>query len=231
MAQDQGAGRHAYTFIWTDMGSSDEVAFNRWYNTEHVRDRVLHVPGYISGRRFINVGEGPKYFALYRVKSAQVFDSEAYLNLQRHPDENSRYFIPRFENVHKIFATLVAQNGQGEGACLALIPLAQAFPQELAASCVDSIVQALTLAHQSAHLVSTQFIQTDWRIVNNVTAQFLRKTDTYLHGAIILEAVDQESLNQAIDSLQDLMSGPLAPYLHKPAVGRFQQILSFHPPV
>lgn len=229
MDKRQDLGGHAYTFIWTDIGENDDRAFNRWYNTEHMRERVLNIPGYVSGRRFINLSTGPKYFALYRVNDSKVFDSEAYLDLQRHPDESSRYFIPRFKNVHKIFATQVASLGEGEGVFLALVPLVKSFPKELEQSLTDLIVQKLTLVQDSFNLVASQFIQTDWRIVKNVTANFLRKTDIYFHGALMLESVDEDSLNEALVLLEDLLSGSLAPYVHTPAVSRFQQILSFHP--
>ena len=213
------------------MDQLEEDEFNRWYNNEHMVERVRKIPGYISGRRFVNQGTGSKYFAIYRVKSAEVFHTSAYLDLQSHPDENSRYFIPRFQNVYKIFASLRFETGQGEGAHLALVPIVHPFPSDTESETATDISQALDQVHKKNGLVATQYLKTDWDVVKNVTSKFLRKTDTYFHGAILLEATNVNSLKNSIDDLEELVLGQLDSYLHSTRVSYFEQILSFHPEI
>lgn len=232
MSASMSNNAHAFTFIWTDMDQVEEDEFNHWYNTEHMVERVQKIPGYISGRRFINQGIGSKYFAIYRVNSAEVFHTAAYLDLQSHPDENSRYFIPRFQNVFKIFASLGFETGQGgEGAHLALIPFIQSFPTDVEHETVKHISQALNQVHLQNGLVATQYLKTNWDIVESVTSKFLRKTDTYFHGAILLEATNAKSLKKSIDELEELVLGQLEPFLHSTRVNYLEQILSFHPKI
>ena len=50
-------------FIWTDIAPEEEAAFNEWYTSEHMPDRVLRVPGFTRGRRFGALSGGPKYLA------------------------------------------------------------------------------------------------------------------------------------------------------------------------
>ena len=213
------------------MDQVEEDEFNRWYNNEHMVERVRKIPGYISGRRFINQGTGSKYFAIYRVNSVEVFHTSAYLDLQSHPDENSRYFIPRFENVYKIFASLCFETGQGEGTHLALVPFIHSFPSDIEHETVTHISQALNQVHLKNGLVATQYLKTNWDVVKNVTSKFLRKTDTYFHGAMLLEATNSKSLKKSIDELEDLVLGQLEPYLHSTRVNYLDQILSFHPKI
>jgi hypothetical protein len=50
-----------------------ETAFNAWYDNEHV-PALANVPGVLSARRFRNVGDGPKYIALYHLNAPAVVD-------------------------------------------------------------------------------------------------------------------------------------------------------------
>ena len=57
-----------------------EAEFNRWYDTEHLPER-LAIPGFISARRWeadLPPGQG-KYLATYELESASVLDSSEYL--------------------------------------------------------------------------------------------------------------------------------------------------------
>lgn len=53
--------------------SSIEMAFNAWYNDEHVPE-LLRVPGFLSGARFRAMHGGPKYVAMYRLADLSALD-------------------------------------------------------------------------------------------------------------------------------------------------------------
>jgi len=46
--------------------ASIEVAFNEWYNDEHVPE-LLRVPGFLTGRRYRAIMGKPKYLAVYEL--------------------------------------------------------------------------------------------------------------------------------------------------------------------
>ena len=47
-----------------DIDASDEAEFNRWYDREHLEERVA-IEGFLEARRYV-VDEGsPKYLCLY----------------------------------------------------------------------------------------------------------------------------------------------------------------------
>jgi len=60
-----------------DVDPRDEVELNRWYDDEHIAERMA-IPGFLRARRFVAVEGAPKYLALYDVDSPAVLDSAAY---------------------------------------------------------------------------------------------------------------------------------------------------------
>ena len=39
--------------VWTDVAAEIETDFNEWYNREHLPDRILRMPGFLRGRRYV----------------------------------------------------------------------------------------------------------------------------------------------------------------------------------
>ncbi|MGE0039518.1 MAG: DUF4286 family protein [Xanthobacteraceae bacterium] len=64
----------------TDVNSTLEDEFNRWYEEEHLPERMA-VPGFINARRFRCIEGGPRYLALYDLETPDVLRSPAYLNI------------------------------------------------------------------------------------------------------------------------------------------------------
>ena len=68
----------ALLLVMMDIAPEMEEEFNRWYDQEHVPER-LSVPGFLTGRRFKAVEGSPKYLAIYELENAAVLQSPAYL--------------------------------------------------------------------------------------------------------------------------------------------------------
>ena len=64
--------------VMMGMNPKDEADFNRWYEEEHIPER-LAIPGFLRARRYRAVLGEPKYLALYDVESPAVFSSSEYL--------------------------------------------------------------------------------------------------------------------------------------------------------
>jgi hypothetical protein len=69
--------RRGLLLVMIDIDPEHEDEFNRWYNEEHLPER-LACPGFLSGRRFVSVEGTPKYLALYDLDSPAVLQSDAY---------------------------------------------------------------------------------------------------------------------------------------------------------
>jgi hypothetical protein len=81
MAAKKGSG---LLMVWADVPADKEAEFNRWYNEEHLAER-LAIPGFLSGARYEAVKGGPKHLAVYELENAAVMDSPAYKKVQANP--------------------------------------------------------------------------------------------------------------------------------------------------
>ena len=74
--------------VMMEVDPDHEEEFNRWYNEEHLLER-LEIPGYISARRFkLEEGEGVlKYLCIWELEDASPLQSEEYKAQQRRPSE------------------------------------------------------------------------------------------------------------------------------------------------
>ena len=60
-----------------DIDASDEAEFNRWYDREHLEERVA-INGFLEARRYVAEEGRPKYLSLYSTATFDVLDSPAY---------------------------------------------------------------------------------------------------------------------------------------------------------
>jgi len=81
MADKKGTG---LLMVWADVPADREEEFNRWYNEEHLPERMA-IPGFLSGARYEAVKGGPKHLAVYELESAAVLESPAYKKVQANP--------------------------------------------------------------------------------------------------------------------------------------------------
>ena len=75
--------------VWCDVPADKEPEFNRWYNEEHIAER-LSVPGFLSAARYEAVKGGPKHLAVYELESPAVLQSAAYKKVSDNPTEWTR---------------------------------------------------------------------------------------------------------------------------------------------
>ena len=66
--------------MMTDIDPVNEEDFNRWYEEEHLDERMA-IPGFINARRFQAIEGGPKYLALYDLDSPEVLQTPPYLKV------------------------------------------------------------------------------------------------------------------------------------------------------
>ena len=65
MTKKKGTG---LLMVWADAPPDKEADFNRWYNEEHLAER-LSVPGFLSGAWYEAVKGAPKHLACYELES------------------------------------------------------------------------------------------------------------------------------------------------------------------
>jgi hypothetical protein len=105
-----------------DIDPSDEAEFNRWYDREHLEERVA-IDGFLEARRYVAHQGSPKYLCLYSTATFDVLDSPAYRAALANPTEWSKTTMARFQNMIRAVARITISRGQGRGAALGIIRL------------------------------------------------------------------------------------------------------------
>jgi hypothetical protein len=105
-----------------DIDPSDEADFNRWYDREHLEERVA-IPGFLEARRYAAHQGAPKYLCLYSTETFEVLDSAAYRAKLASPTDWSSKTMARFKNMIRAIARITISRGNGRGAALGIIRL------------------------------------------------------------------------------------------------------------
>jgi hypothetical protein len=105
-----------------DIDPANEAEFNRWYDREHLEERIA-IDGFLEARRYIAHEAQPKYLSLYSTETFDVLDSSAYRNALADQTDWSRTNIARFKNMIRAVARITISRGQGRGAVLGIIRL------------------------------------------------------------------------------------------------------------
>jgi hypothetical protein len=105
-----------------DIDPADEAEFNRWYDREHLEERVA-IDGFLEARRYIAHQGSPKYLSLYSTRTFDVLDSPTYRTALPNQTYCSKATMARFKNMIRAVARITISRGKGRGAALGIIRL------------------------------------------------------------------------------------------------------------
>jgi hypothetical protein len=105
-----------------DIDPSHEAEFNRWYDREHLEERVA-IDGFLEARRYIAHAASPKYLSLYSTETFEVLDGAAYRTALAQQTDWSKANIARFKNMIRAVARITISRGTGRGAALGIVRL------------------------------------------------------------------------------------------------------------
>ena len=105
-----------------DIDASDEAEFNRWYDREHLEERVA-IDGFLEARRYVAQDGNPKYLSLYSTETFEVLDSPAYRTALSNQTAWSKANIARFQNMIRAVAPIPARRRPARAAALGIVRL------------------------------------------------------------------------------------------------------------
>jgi hypothetical protein len=105
-----------------DIDPADEANFNRWYDYEHLEERVA-IDGFLEARRYVAHNGSPRFLFLYSTRTVDVLDSPAYRARLENPTEWSKKTMARFRNMIRVVSRITASRGVGRGAKLGIVRL------------------------------------------------------------------------------------------------------------
>jgi hypothetical protein len=112
-----------------DIDPAEEANFNRWYDYEHLEERVA-IDGFLEARRYVAHAGSPKYLCLYSTKTIDVLDSAAYREKLGNPTDWSKKTMAQFKNMIRAVARITLSRGTGRGAVLGIARLRPRAGQE-----------------------------------------------------------------------------------------------------
>ena len=102
-----------------DIDAADEADFNRWYDHEHLEERVA-IEGFLEARRYVAHEASPKYLCLYSTATFEVLDSPAYRARLANPTDWSVKTMARFKNMIRAVARITSAAAPAAAQCWAL---------------------------------------------------------------------------------------------------------------
>ncbi len=105
-----------------DVEPVHEDEFNRWYDREHLQERVA-IEGFLEARRYLAYTGSPKNLFLYSTRTIDVLDSPAYRTRLASPTEWSKVNMARFKNMIRVVARITESRGAGRGGKLGIVRL------------------------------------------------------------------------------------------------------------
>ena len=189
--------------IWTDIEPEHDLDFNRWYDREHMQERVA-IPGFQSARRFAAVGDCPRpYLALYYTDNLGVFQTQPYLNAFKNQTAWSRENFTRMRGTQRRVGRLSVEAGAGEGGSLALFVVPQAMLE--LAGMTAQLQQALTGLTGQDHVIRVTLLETNAGLSTPVTADAVAAPSDAL---VMVEATRADAAQQHAQALSESLGLP-----------------------
>jgi hypothetical protein len=116
MDRERDQPRPGILAIWNDCRAGREADFERWFQTEHLAER-LSVPGFLFGRRHQALSGSSAFFNFYLTQSPDVLTSSAYRARLDDPTPLTRMIMTEaFINMSRTVCERVVSRGAFRGA-------------------------------------------------------------------------------------------------------------------
>ena len=152
------ANANGLLFVASDVEPADDADFNRWYDQEHVEERV-RIPGFLSGARYFSLEGGRKYLGLYRTESLAVFGSPGYRAAFEKQTPWSIANLDRMRQPVRRVCAVRAVTGFGSGSHVVVLPLPVAADAEALVQSAERI--GLQLKKEQAGFVQSYLLVPD----------------------------------------------------------------------
>jgi hypothetical protein len=126
--------------IWNDVNPGREADFDRWFQTEHLVER-LGVPGFLYGRRHEAISGANRYFNLYVVEGPEVLTSKPYRERLDTPTPMTRMIMSEvFINMNRTVCRRVARRGDFRGSYAVTVRFNEAADEAALTDLMDDLV-------------------------------------------------------------------------------------------
>ena len=182
-----------------DVDAAHEAEFNRWYDREHLEERVA-IEGFVEARRYVAEEGAPKYLSLYSTDTFEILDSPAYRAALANQTAWSKANIGHFKNMIRGVARITISHGKGRGAVLGVIRIRPASGGR------DSLRDALRNEldpHATDGIISMHVIENNPALSRPVTDKALDFDPGAGDWFVLIDATDVATAGAAVRRLAD----------------------------
>jgi len=182
--------------IFNDIAPEGYEHFERWYNREHLQERV-GVPGFRFGQRYELVAGGDRRFmAFYEVDSPRVLTSKAYVERLENPTAWTRESMKHFRNMVRTVCDLRVAAGDLVGAYAVILRADEAMsPTPDAGALVERLAAEPGVGRVQLWTVAAEQTKAD-------TAEMkARGRDQLVAGALLVECVRRADADRVAATL------------------------------
>ncbi len=195
------AGQGVLAF-WHDVAPGGDGEFDRWHLREHIPERVA-VPGFLRARRYVTLGDPPKYFYFYETESLDTLQSPAYLARLGDPTPWTRRTMPLVRNNKRTACRVVASVGPGLGGVIATLELGPrpGHEEELRSWLIAT---ALPAAAERPGIVAGHLLEGDAAVSTAAKSdekKLLATPDALVRWVVLIEGTDPAPLEGACRDL------------------------------
>jgi hypothetical protein len=182
-----------------DIDAANEAEFNRWYDREHLEERVA-IEGFLEARRYVTHEGQPKYLSLYSTATFEVLDSPAYRTALANQTKWSQENISRFKNMIRAVARITFSRGQGRGAALGILRLRPIAGSE--EKLRDTLQEQLD-PQKLDGVISMHVLESDPRLSKSLTEDASRPNPGASDWFVLIDATDVRAVPPAAALIND----------------------------
>jgi hypothetical protein len=173
---------------------ADEPEFNRWYDREHLEERVA-IDGFLEARRYIAHEAELKYLSLYSTTTFDVLDSPVYREALASQTEWSKNNIARFKNMLRSVARITISRGKGRGAALGLVRIRPGDGHE---HDLRAMLRPRLDPAQSDGIISMHLLEGDQVLSKPLTDDATISSSGAGDWFVLVDGTDADAVSQAI---------------------------------
>ena len=186
--------------VLNDVVEIVDEEFNRWYQQQHVPER-LGIPGFETARRYRAVDGKPAYMAVYECASIGVLASKTYLERLANPTDWTKKVMPSFRNMLRSACreTWSAGTGVGGGAIVVQCKPIEGREEAARRYVKDALAPGLM---QSASLVRMSLWEADAAVTGGSSPEMALRggSDKSADWVLFLESYDLAKTASALDA-------------------------------
>jgi hypothetical protein len=184
--------------VWHGVAEGQEQAVDHWYDREHHAERIA-VPGFLRARRYLNLGQGLRYFSRYDVADVGVLASAPYLAALDGPSPWSQRMFPHYRDTVRGAFQVNGRRGAADGGVVATLrfPSDPSQADDAFMRAVEPLLDALAAA---PGVLRTEAWLIDGPVTSTRTKEKALRTapDAWPARALVIDGSSAEALRTAL---------------------------------